>query len=191
DFSRIAAFFRYSPRVGSLAALIEDIDTRASDVGAEIFVDAGVNANEVRIDLDDNIPRSTTDVEIAPHFAFGVRRAVTAHSDVGARIELDEIDGHTLLSARAVDYRYRFDGPLALTGFLGAARYDLATPAYGLYLGLGAQLRNVVPHWDIGLDLRYAVKVARDDLLASDPLGGRPDSFYDIASTTLYVTRRF
>jgi hypothetical protein len=41
------------------------------------------------------------------------------------------------------------------------------------------------------MDLRYAVKVARDHLLPSDPTGPRPDSFYDITSATLYLSHRF
>jgi hypothetical protein len=75
--------------------------------------------------------------------------------------------------------------------FVGAARYDLATPAYGIYYGAGLQWRNVRPGWDIGLDARYAIKVARDHLLPADPTGVREDSFYDIYSSTLSLTRRF
>ncbi len=92
---------------------------------------------------------------------------------------------------RALDYRYRFPGPLALTAFAGAARYDLATPAYGLYVGAGAQWRDLLPRLDLALDLRYASKVARDDLVDGDPAGGRPDSFYDITSAALYLSWRF
>ncbi len=75
--------------------------------------------------------------------------------------------------------------------FIGAARYDLATPAYGIYYGVGLQWRNVFPLWDIGADWRYAKKVARDHLLADDPQGGQPDSFYDVMGVTLSATRRF
>ncbi len=107
------------------------------------------------------------------------------------RVEYDDIDGHALLGVRALDYRYRVRGPLALTGFVGAARYDLATPAYGVYLGAGAQWRNLAPRLDLSLDLRYASKVARDHLVAGDPVGGRGDSFYDITSAALYLSYRF
>ncbi|MEZ5533744.1 MAG: capsule assembly Wzi family protein [Steroidobacteraceae bacterium] len=193
DFSRIAAFVRYAPGAAGSAhgvAPIEPAARQRAD-GAELFVDIGANINEVRIDLDDNLPRTTTDREAAPHFGLGARRSVTAHQDLGARIEYDDIDGHALLGVRALDYRYRFAGPIALTGFIGAARYDLATPAYGVYLGAGAQWRDLLPRLDLSLDLRYASKVARDDLVAGDPVGGRPDSFYDIASAALYFSYRF
>lgn len=194
SFSRLAAFVRYAP--GSTGSglggggAIEPAPVRRPD-GAELFVDAGVNANEVLIDLDDSIPRATTDREFAAHFGLGARRKVTARQDLGVRIEYDDVRGHAFLAVRALDYRYRFTGPLALTGFLGAARYDLATPAYGVYLGVGAQWRDLAPRLDLSLDVRYASKVARDHLVAGDPVGGRDDSFYDITSAALYLGYRF
>jgi hypothetical protein len=195
DYSRIAAFVRYAPGdarpVGaqSIAPIAESASTRPD--GAALFIDAGVNANEVDVDLDDNIPRVTTNQDVAVHFGLGARRAVSPRQDLGVRVEYDDIAGHALIGVRALDYRYRFRGPVALTGFVGAARYGLATPAYGVYVGLGAQWRDLAPRLDLALDLRYASKVARDDLVAGDPAGGRPDSFYDISSAALYLSYRF
>ncbi len=60
-----------------------------------------------------------------------------------------------------------------------------------MYAGLGAQWRNILPKWDLGIDFRYAQNVARDHLLASDPQGPRPDSFYKIETGLLYLSRRF
>ena len=74
---------------------------------------------------------------------IGARRAVSERSDLGVRAELDRIDDELLLAVRALDYRYRFRNPLALTFFVGAARYDLATPAYGYYMGAGVQWREI------------------------------------------------
>ena len=62
---------------------------------------------------------------------------------------------------RLLDYRYRFNGPLALNLFLGAARYPEYPPAFGFYFGGGLQWRNILPHWDVGIDYRYASKVDR------------------------------
>jgi hypothetical protein len=92
---------------------------------------------------------------------------------------------------RALDYRYRFDGPIALSAFLGAARYDLATPALGYYGGVGVQWRNIMRGIDLGIDARYADKVTRDKLLPGEPRNVRPDSFYDISSVTLYLSYRW
>jgi Capsule assembly protein Wzi len=192
SFSRIAAFVRYTPDAGGVFALLHEDGPAGIDAeGLEVFIDAGANANQVQIDLSDELPRTKSEREIAAHFAIGARRAVTEHSDLGVRVEYDDINGHALIGARALDYRYRFRGHLALGAFLGAARYDVETPAYGIYGGAGVQWRNLLPGWDIGADFRYATKVARDHLVSSDPGGARPDSFYDITSTTLYVTKRF
>jgi hypothetical protein len=191
-FTRLAGFLRLGDGVrGSSSDSQEHASQPQAAGGAEVFLDAGMNVNQVQVDLTDLTPRTKTPVAYAPHLAFGARRAVAEHQDLGVRIELDDINRHTLIGVRALDYRYRFAGPLALSAFIGAARYALATPAYGIYLGGGAQWRNVLPGWDLGLDLRQAVKVARDHVLPTDPHTARPDSFYDITSATLYVTHHF
>jgi hypothetical protein len=145
----------------------------------------------VKIDLDDAIARTASGTEFAPHVAIGARRAVSDRSDLGARLEFDEVDGRWLVGVRAIDYRYRFANPLTFSFFIGAARYDVETPAYGIYYGIGSQWRDLFPGWDVGLDLKYATKVARDHVLPTDPQGVRNDSFYDISAATLSVSRRF
>jgi hypothetical protein len=85
---------------------------------------------------------------------------------------------------------------LAVSVFLGASRLDLATPAYGYYYGAGVQWRNLFPGIDLGLDLRYGDKIARDKLLPSDgPSSGpdvkRPDQFYDLTGATLSISYRW
>ena len=140
----------------------------------------------------DGSPAHTESLGIAPHFAIGARRAVSERSDLGVRAEIDDIDGDMLFSVRALDYRYRFRNPLALSVFLGASRLDLATPAYGYYYGAGVQWRNLLRDVDVGLDLRYGDKIARDKLLPSDPPSTkRPDSFYDLTGATLSLSYRW
>lgn len=191
-FQWLGAFFRYAED-GPGSGMLEPVNAAGAsdDPSAQVFVDAGLNASKVSTELTENSPTTTTGVAWSPHLAIGARRSVSAHNDLGARVELDEIDGHLLIAVRAVDYRYRFSSPFALSGFLGAARYDLDTPAYGIYGGVGGQWRDLFEDWDLGLDLRFAWNVARDHLLPSDPQSTRPDSFYDIASATFYVTHRF
>jgi hypothetical protein len=106
-------------------------------------------------------------------------------------VEVDEVQGRSLIGVRALDYRYRFNGPLALGVFLGAARYAQATPAYGIYYGAGLQWRDVLPGCDIGVDYRYADSVARDHLLPTDPQVPRPDSFYNISLFTASISYHF
>jgi hypothetical protein len=117
---------------------------------------------------------------------------VTEHQDLGAALDADAVHGLSLISARVIDYRYRFNNPLALNLFLGVARYAAPTPAYGFSYGAGLQWRNVVPKWDVGVDFRYAAKVNRTRSLPWDPQGGyRLDAYYDISLGTLYVSRKF
>jgi hypothetical protein len=190
-FSRVGAFFQYAGDASTISSSFDADPSGSVDRSSELFVDAGVNGSRVRIDLDGVTKPTRTPFEANPHIAFGARRAVSDRSDLGARLELDTVDGHTLMSVRAIDYRYRFENPLAASVFIGASRYDLATPAYGLYYGAGVQWRDIYRSWDAGLDFRYAKKVARDHLLASDPTSVQPDSFYDISGMTLSLTRRF
>ena len=159
--------------------------------GGEVFVDAGANVNRVLIDLSDSVPRTYTGVEVAPHLGVGARRAVSEHQDLGARVEYDEIDDRALISVRALDYRYRFDSPFAVSAFLGAARYALLSPAYGFYFGTGVQYRNLLPGWDLSLDFRDDIKVARRHVYSFEPMTGRPDQFYDITDLALYISHSF
>jgi hypothetical protein len=193
SFSRLAAFVRYG---GDEHTRDDSIDEDSDGGGpnehrAEVFVDAGMNANKVRINVEPTLPSTTTALGLGPHFALGARRAVSANNDLGVRLELDQINGHSLIGVRALDYRYRFTDAFALSVFAGGVRYALATPAISVYGGIGTQWRNILPKWDLGLDFRYAQNVARDHVLASDPQGVRPESFYKIESATLYLSRRF
>jgi hypothetical protein len=191
NFSRLAGFVRYGDHGSSQREPSWGEDRGDSETGNELFVGAGANELRIRTDLTGVTPKSTGPNTNGAHFALGARRAVSDHSDLGARLEEDDLQGHSLTGVRLIDYRYRFASPLALTGFLGAARYALATPAYGFYYGFGLQWRNVLPHVDLEAEARYYDSVARDHLLPADPHSTRPDSFYDIWGGVLALTYHF
>lgn len=194
NYSRIAGFIRYDEGgAGLFGSALADNEARPMIDSGELFVEAGAQSNRQNIDLTSATTRYNGPYRFGAHVAVGARRFVSNHSDLGARIEADDIQGHSLIGVRALDYRYRFNSPLALTFFVGAARYGLATPAYGIYYGGGLQWRNVLPHWDVGFDYRYADSVARDHVLPTDPpaTGARNDSFYNISMFTLSVSRNF
>jgi hypothetical protein len=198
SFWRLSAFLRY----GGDAKTRDDGEVEdesyqggANPRGSEVFADIGINVNRVTVNLDPEIAQYNTPVGTGPHFALGARRAVSTNNDLGARVEIDEIQSHMLIGFRAIDWRYRFDGDkFAVGAFFGVNRYQLATPAYSEYAGLGAEWRNFLPwlpKWDLGLDFRHAQNIARDHVLPTDPIGSRPDSFYKIDSAVLYVSRHF
>ena len=193
SFTRLAGFIRYDEGWSRFATAMNDADAEDTDEEkkGELFVDAGVNTNRQNVDLTTASTRTNGPYAAGPHIGVGARRFVSDHSDLGARLEIDDVQGHSLIGVRAFDYRYRFNNPLALSVFLGAARYALATPAYGFYYGAGIQWRNLLPACDVGVDYRYANSVARDHLLPSDPQVPRPDSFYNISLFTASISYHF
>ena len=194
SFLRLSGFLRYGGDARTRGdELASDAAPSSGTADTELFVDAGVNANKVRADLQKGLPIETSKLGFGPHVGLGARRAVSERNDLGVRVEVDQVDGHNLLGVRPIDYRHRFGDWFAVSLFAGVARYDLATPAYSVYAGAGLQWRNVVPKWDIGADFRYAQNVARDHVLPSDAAiaGSRPESFYKIETGLLYMSRHF
>jgi hypothetical protein len=194
SFYRLSGFVRYGGEPRSRGYDSSDDDSSpATDErhGRELFIDAGVNVNQVKTDLQKGLPLTTSGWSTGAHVAIGARRAVTEYGDLGVRVEFDQVQGHGLVGVRPVDYRYRFTDSFALGAFAGVARYDLATPAYSVYGGVGATWRNVLPKFDVSMEYRFAQNIARDHVLAGDPPGVRPESFYKIQTGVLYLTRRF
>ncbi|MEX2496655.1 MAG: hypothetical protein WD448_11230 [Woeseia sp.] len=157
---------------------------------AEVFVDFGLQSSRIKARIA-NIEETVDSTETGLHVGAGVSRYFGSQNELGARLEVDRLGSDLLLAVRALDYRRHISERFAVSAFLGAARLDLATPAYGYYAGGGLQFRDLLPNWDLNLDLRYGDKVARDNLLPSDPQGGSPDNFYDITGVSLYLSRRF
>jgi hypothetical protein len=199
SFWRVSGFLRYGgdARTRDDGAVDEDDDYQggANPEGSELYVDAGMNVNEVRVNLAPATPQFSTQLQVDPHFALGARRAVAAGHDLGVRVELDEAASHALYGFRFFDYRRRYGDSFAVDLGLGVDRYQLATPAYSMYGAIGAEWRNfwptLLPKFDLGIDFRYAQNVARDHVLATDQAAPRPDSFYKIESAVLYLSRRF
>lgn len=179
---------RSAARVTGLAAAVAAA-ALARTASADAFVDVGINATRIEADIA-TLPDKVSSTQSGLHLGAGLRRELERGS-IGARVELDDVDGDLLLAVRALDYRRHVSKRFALTAFAGAARLDLATPAYGYYLGGGVQFKELLPSWTLALDLRLGDKIARDNLLPSDPQGGRPDNFYDLSGVAVYLSRRF
>lgn len=177
-----------TPRFRTLA-LLAACTLLPAAAGAEIFLDVGAHSTRVEADIV-NAPEKTETTSSGLHLGVGVRRELKRGS-IGARLELDDLDSDSLLGVRALDYRRHLSERIALTGFIGAARLSLATPAYGYYLGGGVELKELLRAWDLGLDVRLGDKIARDNVLPTDPQGNREDSFYDLRGVSLYLRYRF
>jgi hypothetical protein len=191
SFTRLSASFDLA-RTRARAAPVSGSSADRGG-GTEVFVDVGTAASSVRKILGVDIPNESTDWKMSGHIGIGARRPVSFNSDLGVRIEFDRADGYDLISVRALDYRYRMGRKLAAGLFVGAARYDIGLPAYGYYWGVGFQFRDLLPKWDLGLDLRHHEKLGRDKTLPTDP-PSTPDRtrvFYDVDSIALHVSRRW
>ena len=155
---------------------------------SEVLVDFGLNSTRVDADIA-TYPSIVTTTTSGYHVGAGVRRALE-HGNFGARLELEDVNSNLLIAVRALDYKHAFTQSLSIGGFIGAARLDLATPAYGYWLG-GALEYDFSQHWAVSFDLRLGDTIARDNLLPSDPHGGRPDNFYNLHGFSLYLSHRF
>jgi len=181
-------FFHSRLRVTGLAA-VAIATGLAQQASAEAFVDVGINSSRVEADVA-TLPETVTSSSSGLHLGAGARRELTQGS-IGARLELDDVDGELLLAVRALDYRRHLSERLSLTAFAGAARLDLATPAYGWYLGGGVELKELWPRWNLTFDIRIGDKLARDNIASEETQGDRPDSFYDLRGVAVYLSRRF
>lgn len=193
EFRRVGAFVRYTPgAMEPFAGPIEPLPNSATR-NVDIFVDAGVNASEVKFNPSNaGVTPETKESSVGAHVGIGVRRALTERNDWGVRVEADDIDGVTAIGVRAIDYRYRLGSRLAVGAYAGAMRFDTVTAAYGYYGGVNLQVRDVLPRIDLNLDVRASDKIARDVLLPDDPPGNTwGDVIYQIYSANLYLSYRF
>ena len=170
------------------AATPENAELRTSRY--ERFVDGGLGLTHLSYEQDADAVPAVNSFHGSAHVGVGVRRLGDAHSDFGVRMDLDNISGRLFTGLRALDYRYRFGSSLAVTGFIGAARYAALTPAYGWYLGLGGQWRNIFPGWDAGVDLRLGDHLVRNKL-PGEAVIIWPNEFYKIKGEVFYLSRRF
>jgi len=157
----------------------------------ERFVDIGVKTGTVRYEYDVGGVPATRSSFGSAHVGLGIRRLFSRHSDLGTRIEVDNLRGRALIGVRALDYRYRIGEHLAMSVFMGVARYDAPTVALGWYGGAGVQWRNLFHKCDLSLDFNLGDKLQRDKLAPGESAGIWPDAYYSVAARTLSISRRF
>ncbi len=134
---------------------------------------------------------TVTSTESGLHVGAGVRRELEKGGNIGVRVELDDVDSNLLIAVRALDYRYSISNRLAVGGI---HRSRTARPRHTRARLLPRRRRaaqGARPGWDLSIDLRLGDKLARDNVLPTDPQGGRPDNFYDLTGVSVYLSRRF
>jgi len=135
------------------------------------------------------------DVAVSPLIGFALNKQVNEYSLIGAKIELQKIDGSLLTSFRALDYRYIIDESWQLGAFVGASRYDFRTPAYGYNLGFGAFYKpQSWQRWSFGAELQLMDKLARDKIHPDDGPYTRstgPDTFTHMVGLAVTMSYHF
>ncbi len=193
SFGRLQTQFNWRPEslLGHERGASEsNASTSSAGVTVERFVDVGLYAGQLRYERDSYVLPTIHTQETNTHLGIGIRRSVTAHGDMGARVELDQIAGHSMLELRALDYRYRFTGPWAASGFFGFARYDVKTPAHGFYLGGGLQRREIWPGWDLNLEARYLDRIVRKKITPGEVTLIWPNEFWSMLAGTVSLSRQ-
>jgi hypothetical protein len=193
-FGRLSGFARLDGAAALRRVPLPEDDApapgrRHSDT--EYFVDLGVFSSTLKYEPDAGAVPAVKTPQGSAHLGLGVRRAYTAHSDLGARLEFDNLRGHLLTAVRALDYRYRTNGSLGVNVFVGAARYASApTPGFGWYGGVGLQWRNIFPKWDLSLEYRRFDQNSRYKV-AGEPIVIWPNTFNVATGRLLSLSRRF
>lgn len=157
-----------------------------------IDLDVGVNYSNVSPSepspIDGNFEQSATGY----HLGFGAYRNKEPSRWVyGVKLEFAEVVGSNMLAVRALDLGYKFTPRLTVNGFIGAARYDLATPAYGYRAGFGGHYW-IGSRWALAVEAVYGDSLARDKRFPEEnPEVGSPDIFFDIFTLSAYIKYRF
>lgn len=192
-YGRMSVSVDLATSPGQWAGIATAGSNSTADDQTEFFVDFGFNRSRVHQQVSILFPDTWTPVQDDYHFGVGARRPVAERSDLGVRVEVDQIGGHGMLSLRALDYRFRPMKRLAVGAFGGVGRYSYGQAAFGWYGGLGMQILDVLPKWDLGFDWRYYDKLSRNRVVASDPPSTpeRPRLHFDVKSMAFYMSRNF
>ncbi|MUH71330.1 hypothetical protein [Psychrosphaera haliotis] len=158
--------------------------------------DIGLGLFQKKVLVDHSGPSvDFDDAEVSPLIGFALNKRVSDHSLVGAKIEIQKIDGNLLTSFRALDYRYIIDESWQVGAFIGASRYDFRTPAYGYNLGFGTFYKpQSWKRWSFGAELQLMDKLARDKIHPDDApytQSTGPDTFTHMVGLAVTMSYHF
>ena len=159
-------------------------------------IDFGFSVLKTKV-LEDhsNAPDSYGDATTSPLVGFALNKRVGEQSLLGTKIEFQRVDGSLLTAFRAIDYRYIIDGQWQVGAYIGAARYDFRSPAYGYTLGFGAFYQPTHwQNWSLGTEVQFMDKMARDKIHPDDiPANAEtgPDTFTNMAGLSFTLSYHF
>jgi len=156
-----------------------------------IAIDAGAVYSDVDASEVTSADGALEGSDAGLHLGLGAYRSnQESNWTYGVKLELDDIGGNRLLSVRVLDLGYKITQRVTINGFVGGARWDLATAAYGWRFGLGASVR-LTDNWALGVDIAFGDSIARDKILPDERETSEqpevPDIFYDITQTSVYL----
>jgi hypothetical protein len=187
SFARIAASFDLVA-TGAHSSPPTNSD---ADTSTTMFVDVGVfkaHQDQLIYNTTTTYGRYFTNF----HWGAGARRRISDHGELGVRLDFDELDGKSLISLRAIDYRYLLTHHLAVGAFFGVGRYDIGLPAYGWNLGGGVQYVGIMKNWDLCFEGVEFAKLSRDVVFKDDVAGpSQPRVFYNIDGFRLILSHPF
>jgi opacity protein-like surface antigen len=170
----------------STEAFSDDLYKLRLDLGVDRYIS---RVNEV---ITEELPDYSS-VKTSQYVGIAIQKKVSLLSSIGSRIDIQKFNDHTLLSVRAIDYQLTLSESFKANIYLGAARYQFRTPAYGYTGGIGllyhpSSWRN----WGLQLEARYFDALARDKLTDEDPVKSiTNDSFYTFQSLSFGVNYYF
>src|SRR5690606_24951064 len=116
--------YRNAIGIGPVLALVAAAGLAAPPAAAEVFVDIGAQSTRIEAKIANQDEKIDT-TESGLHLGIGASRAFGERSEIGVRLELDDLGSDWLLAVRALDYRRHVGERIAIGAFLGAARLDL------------------------------------------------------------------
>lgn len=155
-------------------------------------VDVGIAYSDVSVSEPSPVDGDFSSGDAGYHLGAGAyRNNGDSRWIYGVKLEVQDVVGNGMISVRAIDFGYKFTPRFTFNGFLGGARYDLATPAFGYRLGVGGRYW-ISDRWALSAEASFADSVARDKLLPEENPGvGSPDIFFDVFQVSIFLKRKF
>lgn len=158
-------------------------------------VDAGINYYSIRIFEDILSPITPyNDFEWGQVLALSAMKRVSDNQFIAAQIDWQNIENHSLFALRAFEYNHQLADNWTTHAFVGAARYDYRTPAYGYTVGFGMRVKSwPMENFGVTIEAQYHDKLARDKLTADDLSSSEtgPDMFFDVRALNFTLNYYF